>query len=389
VKGQNVKEEIKSNPAAARVAKSLGLSLDEFENLVIERSSDAPKTWLPMYKPVGDAKKNKVLNAIANGAVNPVYDKDGFIDGYEKTGGGGILMFDEFLRADPDTLFGIAQIMLNRSTGSGYVLGDKWWVMGCSNRPADDVQVANHWMDAPDALKQRMSQVNFVPTFSNWCEWARTKGGFDNFTIDFISIFSKDDEKSRWHNIDPTANTQNQETRSVSPRSWSRCIAELNRVCELEGCKTYADLGGKRFLRIVKKFLPDTLAEEYVKDYIENSGNPEYRYSFTNVVNNPDLVANKDANTKNIIGNWQAYMQKNYSVKNPVPISDLKKLVRFYEDSFGDANGNLMAMLIARVYKAFDYFSKRNETEESDNFWDEYSGKHPEYDMDTLYKTID
>ena len=388
VKNQNVKEEIKNNPSAARVAKSLGMSEDEFANMTIERSSDAPKTWLPMYKPTGDAKKDKVLNAIANGAVNPIYNEEGFIDGYEKTGGGGILMFDEFLRADPDTLFGIAQIMLGRSTTSGYVLGNKWWVMGCSNRPTDDVQVANNWADAPDALKQRMSQVNFVPSFSDWCEWARTKGGFDNFTIDFISMFSKDNGKSRWHNIDPTANMQNQETRSVSPRSWSRCIAELNRVCEIKGYKTYMELGRKRFLRIVEKFLPDKLAEEYVNDYLENSGNPDYKYSYTNVINNPNLVADKDANTKNIVGNWQAYMQKNYNVRKPVPISDLKKLVKFYEDNFGEASGNLMAMLIARVYKSFDLFSEENETKEGDQFWDDYSAKHPEYDMDTLYKTV-
>ena len=388
VKGQSVKDEIKNNPAAERVAKSMGLTLDDFEKMTIERSSDAPKTWLPMYKPTGDAKKDKVLNAIANGAVNPIYDDEGFIDGYEKTGGGGILMFDEFLRADPDTLFGIAQIMLGRSTTSGYVLGNKWWVMGCSNRPADDVQVANNWADAPDALKQRMSQVNFVPTFKDWCEWAKTKGGFDNFTLDFISMFSKDNAKSRWHNIDPTANMQNQETRSVSPRSWSRCVAELNRVCELRGCNTYIELGQKRFLRIVKKFLPDALAEEYVKEYIENSGNPDYRYSYINVVANPDLVADENANTKQIIGNWQAYMQQNYSNRKPVPAEDLRKLVKFYEDNFGDENGNLLAMLIAKAYKVFDMFSEENETTESNELWDEYSAKHPEYDMDNLYDTV-
>ena len=148
------------------------------------------------------------------------------------------------------------------------------------------------------------------------------------------------------------------------------------------------ELGRKRFLRIVEKFLPDKLAEEYVNDYLENSGNPDYKYSYTNVINNPDLVADKDANTKNIVGNWQAYMQKNYNVRKPVPISDLKKLVKFYEDNFGEASGNLMAMLIARVYKSFDLFSEENETKEGNQFWDDYSAKHPEYDMDTLYKTV-
>lgn len=388
VKGESIASEVKNSPSASKVAKELGVTDDELAKMTIEKSSDAPKTWLPMYKPTGDAKKDRVLDAIANGAVNPVYDEEGFIVSYEKTGGGGILMFDEFLRTDPDTLFGIAQIMLGRSTSSGYVLGSKWWVMGCSNRPADDVQVANNWADAPDALKQRMSQVNFVPSFSDWCEWARTKGGFDNFTIDFIGMFSRDNEKSRWHNIDPTTSMQNQETRSVSPRSWSRCIAELNRVCKIKGCKNYMDLGRKRFLRIVEKFLPDALAEEYVDDYIENSGNPDYKYSFTNVVNNPELVADEGANTKQIVSNWQAYMQRNFSVKKPVPVEDLKKLVKFYEDNFGDASGNLMAMLVARVYKSFDLFSEENETEEGNKFWDEYSEKHPEYDMDTLYKTV-
>lgn len=385
VKSTNLKDAIKNNPATATLAKSLGLSDTDLETLVEEKSSDAPKTWLPVYKPTGNPKKDAVLNARANGATNPIYDEEHNIIGFENNGGGGILMFDEFLKGDLDTLFGIAQLMIERSL-SGYVLGDKWFCMACSNRPADDTRTANAWTDAPDSLKSRLGHINFVPTFSDWVKWATEKGGFDDFTIDFINTGDVNGPRSRWHNIDPTETNINYETRVITPRNWSFCISELNNVCKLLNVDSYDELGRERFLRIVNKYLPEKIAEEYVNEYIANGGGNEYAYSYNKVVNGEVTKVEENANPKKVISNWMQYVQKNYgnSDGNRIPIEDLEKLVNFFETNFGDKSGNLLAMFIAKVYTYCNMFSDSK----NDKFWDDFSERHKEYDMDTLYDTV-
>lgn len=385
VKSTNLKDAIKNNPATATLAKSLGLSDTDLETLVEEKSSDAPKTWLPVYKPTGNPKKDAVLNARANGATNPIYDEEHNIIGFENNGGGGILMFDEFLKGDLDTLFGIAQLMIERSL-SGYVLGDKWFCMACSNRPADDTRTANAWTDAPDSLKSRLGHINYVPTFSDWVKWATEKGGFDDFTIDFINTGDVNGPRSRWHNIDPTETNINYETRVITPRNWSFCISELNNVCKLLNVDSYDELGRERFLRIVNKYLPEKIAEEYVNEYIANGGGNEYAYSYNKVVNGEVAKVEENANPKKVISNWMQYVQKNYgnSDGNRIPIEDLEKLVNFFETNFGDKSGNLLAMFIAKVYTYCNMFSDSK----NDKFWDDFSERHKEYDMDTLYDTV-
>lgn len=390
VKGTTIENAIKSNPGVLKTMKEFGVSEEDLAGVVIEKSSDAPKTWLPMYRPTGDPKKDRVLNAIANGAVNPVYDDEGFIKEYETTGGGGILMFDEFLRADPDTLFGIVQIMMNRSTSGGYVLGNKWYVMACSNRPTDDQQVANNWESAPPALRDRVSQVNFVPSFDEWAKWAKDKGGFDDFTIDFIGKYESsgyNNPKSRWHNIDPTEGQVNSKTRNVTPRTWSRCIAELNEECEMAGVDSYDKLGAKKFEKIVKKFLPDDISETYVKNYIMNGGGKYFKYSVEAVLDNPDMKFDGSVNATAVTENWMVYIRKNYGMDNQIPMDVLKKLVGFLEKNF-KANGNMITAFIAKVYKSTDRLSDGQSTEESDKFWEECDAKYKDYDIDTLYDTV-
>ena len=67
-----------------------------------------------------------------------------------------------------------------------------------------------------------------------------------------------------------------------------------------------------------------------------------------------------------------------------IPIEDLEKLANFFETNFGDKSGNILALFIAKVYKYCDLFSDSK----NDKFWDDFSEKHKEYDMDTLYDTV-
>ena len=57
------------------------------------KSSDAPKCWLPSWKKTGNDKIDKMLDDYSNGGVYMDKDRHTY-----KTGGGGIILFDELLR---------------------------------------------------------------------------------------------------------------------------------------------------------------------------------------------------------------------------------------------------------------------------------------------------
>ena len=386
-------ENVKNNPVIKEMVKGRKMTNADFEKYISAHATDAPKSWLPMWQPTGDREIDKARNATANGAVDVVYDKDGIEMDSEFHGGGGILMFDEFLRADPDTLFGIAQIMMNRKTTSGYRLGSKWYCMACSNRPTDDIQVNKNWQLLSDALKQRFVSVNFVPDFNEWAKWAKEKGGFDDFTIDHIQARGADNKNSRWHNIDPTESTTQNKTRQISPRSWSFCIEELNRVCRLRGFKSYTELGEREFLRIVKKFLPDKTAEEYVEDYMDNFSGGSFKYTYEDIMADPTMKVDGKMKSSVMTNHLKRDIMKRYSVKKPIPAEELEKLVRFLEINFDKKGGNTTSDFIARVYKYCD-LTGINYKEDDPNskkyleIWKNFQKNHPEIDMEGIYKSI-
>jgi MoxR-like ATPase len=385
-------ERVKQNPVIQEMVKGRNMTDKDFKKYISAHSSDAPKSWLPMWQPTGDREIDKARNAEANGSVDIVYDKDGIEMDSEVHGGGGILMFDEFLRADPDTLFGIAQIMMNRQTTSGYRLGSKWYCMACSNRPTDDIQVNQNWQLLSDALKQRFVSVNFVPDFKEWAKWAKEKGGFDDFTIDHIGAMGADTKNSRWHNIDPTESTTGNKTRQISPRSWSFCIEELNRVCRLRGLKSYTELGEKEFKRIVKKFLPDKTAEEYVEDYMDNQGNGVFKYKYEDIVANPTM---RVEDTKSVVmtNYLKRYIMRHYNVKNPISPHELENLIKFLEINYDNKGGNTSSDFIARVFKYCDltgvnYTKGDEKSEQYIAIWRNYQKNHPDIDLKGLYDSI-
>ena len=387
---------IKQIPQVQELIKKKNLADKDLVDYISEKSSDAPKTWLPMWKPTGDPEIDAVRKAEANGKVDVVIDennKDGLVKSTsEVRGGGGILMFDEFLRADPDTLFGIAQIMMNRETASGYVLGDKWYCMACSNRPTDDIQVSQNWQGLSDALKQRFKSINFVPDFKDWCKWAKEKGGFDDFTLEFIGARGVDGPSSRWHNIDPIESTAQNKVRQISPRQWSFCIEELNRLCKIRHLKSYTELGDE-FLLTVRTYLPDTIAKEYVEDYEDNNAFGAFKYSYSDIIKNPDLKVSKDAKSVTITNHLKREIQRMYNVNNPIPADELGKIIRFLESNFDDKTGNTSSDFIARVFKYCDLIGvnfKEGDPESQKylDIWNNYQVAHPKINLKSLLDSI-
>ncbi len=374
------------NPGLVQKIKELGLTEDDLKGVAIARSDDAPKTWLPVWKPTGDRRKNQLLDEIANGATTAIYGgrNNEEVIGYESSGNGGILMFDEFLRADPDLLMGIAQLMMNREMLTGYKLGSKWIVMGCSNRPTDDTQIEDRWDKMSPALKQRFCNVNFVPTYSDWVKWAREKGGFDETTLDYIGAVNPYGDNSRWHNVDPAKSTGENEGRTVSPRQWSKMVEELNWTLKRKGLTSYNELG-RTFLIIASKYLPDEIAKDYVTEYIKAGGksNP---YRWDTIVANPTATVASGTRATTVVNGLTNYVRANFGAKNIPPADELRSVIEFLDNNF-PKNTDVIGEFIAKTY----FYCKLDAEDVPavyGEIWDDYENKHPKLGLVTLYQTL-
>lgn len=188
------------------------------------KATDAPKSWLPSYRKTGNDILDKILNDAANGGE---YDKDGES---VKTGGGGIILFDEFLRCDPD-VFGELMNFLNDRQLNGWILGDRWTIIACSNRPCDDGAIAGVWSEWYAAHRDRWDKMyQFIPTEKEWEKWARSKG-CDELILDFIFENSDDSkvgsEYARWHSAVYQGAGDSNQVKPITPREWERVFTQL------------------------------------------------------------------------------------------------------------------------------------------------------------------
>ena len=376
---------VQSNAAAAEIAEKNGISEEELKSIEYKVSSDAPKTWLPVYKPTGDRKKDEILNALANGATQPVIGDDGFITGFEKTGSGGILLVDEFLRADQNVFFVVCQLMFNYSFGE-YVLGDKWQIIAASNRPSDDKEVRRKYADAAGAGFNRLAACNFVPSFDEWKKWA-VKHGFDETTLSFIAEKGFDTPDSRWHNFDPELKNSQNSPLFASPRSWFDAIQELIDECEFSGYSAYSEIPKKEFYRLIAAHLPEKLAQEYTDYYFINdtAGNP---YTYDKIIADPSLKVDDKNKYKcaNVVNNIVTTIKLRYSKKNRIPVDEFTALMRFLCDNYSDSN-IIYPKFYEAVFKICDLAApEENPTPEEieiENSYDEvgdiFAAKFPAY----------
>ena len=153
---------------------------------------DLPKSWLPVYdEDVSDFPADEQEDVLmqrryaANGALP---DENGR---YEHDGPGGFLFIDEFLRMTESGIASIFDFPLSRHLGmsSTITLGDRWIVIGASNRYSDlSSSARDAAVEFEAAQKQRFEFVNFVPTFEEWDAWAEKQRGASTEKGDLISI---------------------------------------------------------------------------------------------------------------------------------------------------------------------------------------------------------
>lgn len=245
------------------------------------KSSDAPKSWLPSYLETGDDDIDKLLDAYANGGVF----KDEQTNTTIKTGNGGIIIFDELLRADPVVFDQMMNFLLDRRC-NGWLLGSKWAIVGCSNRPCDSVRVEEVWgtWNGEPASKSRWAKIYHLdPSPEQWRKWAESKG-FDSILLDFIFENNSrvDGEYPRWHSMTKNGSGPSAQVKTISPRDWEVAFDEintfenennLNDISEMKMKdirKCFSNIFDKEFIEIIMRWLEDNMSSVDLQRIIDD-----------------------------------------------------------------------------------------------------------------------
>lgn len=184
--------------------------VQEIEGGKVVKSIDIPKSWLPVYTPTGDPEKDKKLDEAL---------------------GKGVLFLDELSRANEAVQNTCLKLVNQRIIGDA-VIGSQWIIISASNRAIDDPETLPQWSSA---LGNRFKQVNYVPKYEEWKEWAM--GKVDERLLDFLEFnrdffYTLDDEKTM-------------DSAFASPRSWteaSNTIKALEQDAKAEGYRVTPSL---------------------------------------------------------------------------------------------------------------------------------------------------
>jgi len=211
----------------------------------------AVASWLPVYNTAVDTEAQKLANAVANMGS---YEKE---DGWSvTTGGGGIIFFDEVLRAKPGA-FSELMTFLQDGKFRNWKLGNKWIMVAASNRPCDDVECADAFEQEFGAAKRdRFAAVNYVPDVESWLNWA-SDHGVNKYIIKYIKT---DPEKFYEPSEDRDSSNENFAI-GANPRNWVELSKDLNRKLKPNRfkAKDASYTGNKSGAASIKSIPVDTL----------------------------------------------------------------------------------------------------------------------------------
>ena len=220
----SVLEEMKSDfPDYKLIVKTLSnetpdnFTLPKYVNVNgTEMAEDVPKTWLPVYKPSGDANEDAIRDSKC---------------------GNGLLFIDELSRATPQVL-NVILPLINEGIINGYKLGSGWTIIVASNRAEDEMSGQT---DIGNALGNRFAQVYYEPTVDTWMEWAKNEGYISPLLLSWLSMPEGENMSGgKYFYMDPNEDMDGAGTTKImcTPRSWTnamRELAEYSHTGSLEG----------------------------------------------------------------------------------------------------------------------------------------------------------
>lgn len=369
--------------------KKLNISDEELLKREIKVSGEAVKTWVPCFKPSTDPVENKIRKAVANGYItlsDSYNEETGEYDTIvNETTEGGILLFDEFFRADPHVFKILMQILENREF-LGHVIGDKWAIVCCSNRPNDDAEAKSGFKSTGAVVGTRIDQMNFVPSFDEWKKWAQKEGMFDSDTLKFLmqDVDVKTGEYANWHTIDPDKYTSG-ESAWPTPRSWSKMMVKLRNIMEMEGYDTVLDVPREEIVDIASGFVGIEMAEKYAEYLETRKGNKVVKLNPSKVINDPDYVIPEGVKCAIAIDELSKEFNVSFDKNNPPSDEQLMNIFNALERRFNKDVDNHVKYFYISIYEKLDFFGDPNAFA-----YDLYPNFHKaittKYDLDTPKK---
>lgn len=352
---KSIEDYLNERPVLKDKVTSQGIALDTLEKIkknMHKVSAEAPKTWLPAFKMNATQEEIDVLNDIANGYLE-IKNKDGKIVKTETTEGG-ILLFDEFFRANEEVFKIMMQIILNREY-SGYMLGNKWGILCCSNRPEDDEEVRNGFEKTGAVVGTRMlaGAYNFIPSFDEWKKWAVSEGGFDAITLEFLKFDTDPDtgEYTNWHTIRPDEYIQRGKTAWPTPRTWSALMNELNLYKENHGYANIVDIPENKLRRKADGIIGEEMAARYV-EFLKSHAS-SIAVDAKAVLEDPDYVIPSSSQCSNVVKQIEDYVTIQYDDTDLPDVSLLMNMFNKLNSTYAGSKDNYVKRMHLNIIKHF------------------------------------
>lgn len=399
--------------------------LENLKNVRFLRTFESPKTWLPVWYKNGTDDEIEAGQAQANGRVNLIKVKN------EKTGkwqykreestDGGLIIFDEFLRADPELFKTIMQLVQERTIGNGeYVLGTAWGIVLCSNRPVDDKEVDARWKDQTPAMGNRSlgGIYNFIPDFYDWLDWAKTDGHFDESTISFLSQDAGNNKETyddvageggkpktvtvfkNWHTIDPDKFYSGTEPIPTTPRGWSALMSWVRTKIRMKGYDDIFDIDNEELKNKAQAVVGKEIGEAYAEYMAEqkklygSGSKPKTKRFFTGDIDKIDTEKYRCGEaTKDI----ESYIKSHYKREDALEDKSIglafltmaKTLDKFYRKEVMSTDIKwLHNKIVKDIFKIRSYKLTKNPDDKrmliNMRPYLEYVGDEDNYDVDLL-----
>ena len=351
-------EYMEEHPKVEQQLKAEGYDInkDSFLKTEIKVSGEALKTWLPCYKESTIDAENDIRNAIANGHI--VKKRVGGRLKVTETTEGGILLFDEFFRANESIFKILMQFILTRTFNDEYVLGDKWAIIACSNRPNDDEEVARGFESTGAVVGTRFGggQFNFIPDFDDWKKWAVKQGHFDDATITFL-MQSKDTssgEYTNWHTIRPEEYSGGK-TAWPTPRTWSLLMTELKNIMDNDGYASVEEIPSD----IIRLKADGIIGTEMADNYVQFLSTYKSNFSPDEVLNNPKYIIPSDMKCSEVIDRLKKRIDTLYDKDNLPEEEQLMNVFNTLEKTFNVSKDNYVRPLYVAIFNKFGFLESK------------------------------
>ena len=352
---KTMEEYMKEHPTVKKQLEKEGhdVSSEEFLKTEIVVSGEATKTWLPCYKESSVDSENEIANAIANGHISK--KRIGGRMKVTETTEGGILLFDEFFRANESIFKILMQFILTRTFNDEYILGDKWAIIACSNRPNDDEEVERGFDSTGAVVGTRFGggQFNFIPDFDDWKKWAVKYGHFDDATITFL-MQAKDplsEEYTNWHTIRPDEYSSGK-TAWPTPRTWSLLMVELKNIMENEGYGSIQEIPSD----IIKLKADGIIGVEMADNYVQFLSTFKSSFNPAEVLNNPKYNIPTDMKCGEVIDRLKKYIDLTFDNEKLPTDDQMMTMFNTLEKTFNASRDNYVRPLYVSLFSKFDFF---------------------------------